>query len=179
PQGNVTEKQPADDFSNIPKEFSLIDFSNCEVGDDSEPLNITTEVPVTPTQQMPATQSEGVTVPTTAGISSCERFRKHLKAMPASMSQRELFGDKGMYYLAFEAVFDYAQSHDDHLALQERMCHPVAFHADMMDNITQFLQALKQPNAPQFIQAVICETTDTSKITIGGLSITRMFRKIT
>ena len=28
PQGNVTEKQPAHDFSIIPKEFSLIDYGN-------------------------------------------------------------------------------------------------------------------------------------------------------
>ncbi|KAL7474573.1 hypothetical protein ACHAW6_000545 [Cyclotella cf. meneghiniana] len=31
PQGNINEKQPADDFSIIPEEFSLIDFGNGEV----------------------------------------------------------------------------------------------------------------------------------------------------
>ena len=59
--------------------------------------------------------------------------------------------------MASQAVFDYAQMHDIHLALQDRMCHPVAFHAEMMGNIMHLHQALKQPDAPQFVQAVIRE----------------------
>ncbi|KAL7484860.1 hypothetical protein ACHAW6_010466, partial [Cyclotella cf. meneghiniana] len=35
------------------------------------------------------------------------------------------------------------------------MCHPMAFHAEMMGDIMHLHQALKQPDAPQFIQAVI------------------------
>ncbi|KAL7475408.1 hypothetical protein ACHAW6_001324 [Cyclotella cf. meneghiniana] len=77
--------------------------------------------------------------------------------MQESISQREFYGNKGMHYMAAEAVCDYAQFHDDHLALQDRMCHPSAFHAEMMGDIMHLHQALKQPDAPQFIQAVIRE----------------------
>ena len=62
-----------------------------------------------------------------------------------------------MHYMASQAMFDYALFHDDHLALQDCMRHPVAFHAEMMGNIMHLHQALKQPDAPQFVQAMICE----------------------
>ena len=62
-----------------------------------------------------------------------------------------------MHYMASEAIFDYAQAHDDHLVLQDHMRHPIAFHAEMMGDIMHLHQALKQPDALQFVQAVICE----------------------
>ena len=45
--------------------------------------------------------------------------------------------------------------HDVHLELQERMCHPIAFHAEMMGNIMYFHQALQQPDAAEFGKALI------------------------
>ncbi len=37
------------------------------------------------------------------------------------------------------------------------MCHPIAFHAKMMGNIMYFQQALNQPDAEQFMYAVVKE----------------------
>jgi hypothetical protein len=47
--------------------------------------------------------------------------------------------------------------HNTHLQLQERMKNPIAFHAEMMDDIMYLQQALKQPNAKKSVQAVIKE----------------------
>ncbi len=45
--------------------------------------------------------------------------------------------------------------HDAHLQLQERMKNPIMFHAEMMGDIMYLQQVLKQPNATEFVQAVI------------------------
>jgi hypothetical protein len=47
--------------------------------------------------------------------------------------------------------------HDTHLQLQEGMRNPIAFHAEMMGNIMYLQQVLKQPDAKEFVQAVIKE----------------------
>jgi hypothetical protein len=47
--------------------------------------------------------------------------------------------------------------HDEHLALQERMRHPIAFHAEMMGDIMYLNQALHQPDAAHFVEAVVQE----------------------
>ncbi len=47
--------------------------------------------------------------------------------------------------------------HNAHLQLQERMRSPIAFHAEMMGGIIHLQQALKQPNAKEFVPAVIKE----------------------
>jgi hypothetical protein len=43
------------------------------------------------------------------------------------------------------------------MSLQKRMCHPIAFHAEMMGDIKYFHQALQQPNAGEFVKALIKE----------------------
>ncbi len=47
--------------------------------------------------------------------------------------------------------------HDAHLQLQEHMRNPNAFYAEIMGDIMYLQQALKQPNAKEFFQAVIKE----------------------
>jgi hypothetical protein len=47
--------------------------------------------------------------------------------------------------------------HDSHLQLQERMRNPIAFHAEMMGDIVYLQQVLRQPDAMEFLQAVIKE----------------------
>ncbi len=47
--------------------------------------------------------------------------------------------------------------HDQHLDLQEQMRHPITFHAKMMGDIMYFQQALNQPDAKQFVHAVVKE----------------------
>ena len=56
-----------------------------------------------------------------------------------------------------EAEFNYAREHDQHLSLQERMRHPIAFHAEMMGDIMYFHQAMRQKDAGEFVKAVVKE----------------------
>ena len=47
--------------------------------------------------------------------------------------------------------------HDQHLSLQDCMTNPIAFHAEMMGDIMYLNQALKQPDASNFVEAIITE----------------------
>ncbi len=47
--------------------------------------------------------------------------------------------------------------HNTHLQLQEHMRNPIAFHAKMVGDIMYLQQGLKQPDAKEFVQAVIKE----------------------
>ncbi len=76
------------------------------------------------------------------------------------MSQWDFYGDQSMHYMASQAITgdtDDDLFHDAHLQLQERMRNLIALHADMMGDIMHLQQALKQPNAKEFVQAVIKE----------------------
>ncbi len=50
---------------------------------------------------------------------------------------------------------DYEHLHDSHLNLQERMCHPITFPAEMMGDIMYLHQALYQPDARVFVETII------------------------
>ncbi len=77
--------------------------------------------------------------------------------MSESVSQQQFFGSSRMHYMAAKAVVtgqtDEDKEHDD----QERMRHPIAFHAEMMGGIMYLQQALRQPDASHFVDAVISE----------------------
>ena len=79
--------------------------------------------------------------------------------MAESVSQREFFGKDKMHYMAACAVteHDYDRAHDLHLLLQDRMRHPIAFLAEMMGDVMHLHQALRQPNACQFVDSVVKE----------------------
>jgi hypothetical protein len=79
--------------------------------------------------------------------------------MAVSVSQREFFGKDKMHYMAARAVteHDYDHAHDLHLSLQDRMRHPIAFLAEMMGDVMHLHQALRQPNACQFVDLVVKE----------------------
>jgi len=94
--------------------------------------------------------------------------------MAESISQRGFFVNAGMHYMAHQLTTPCDETpedlfHDQHLALQERMRNPVAFHAEimgqnpvafhaeMMGDIMFYHQALQQPDAKQFADAVIKE----------------------
>ncbi len=52
----------------------------------------------------------------------------------------------------------FATEHDYHLGLQEdHMRHPIGFHAEMMGDIMYFRQSMKQPDAKEFVEAVVKE----------------------
>jgi hypothetical protein len=90
-----------------------------------------------------------------AGTSQCGQV--------CTMSQRmagDFYRNKGMHYTASQATTgntDEDLFHDAHLQLQEHMRNPIAFHAEMMGDIMYLQQALKQPDAKEFVQAVIKE----------------------
>jgi hypothetical protein len=117
-----------------------------------------------------ASVSEGDTEPgdtppsASAGTSRSGRARKMSRAMQDSVSQRSFYGDKGMHYMQAmpaitveEAEFQYAKDHDFHLGLQDRMRHPISFHAEMMGDIMYFHQAMQQDDAAEFVKAVVKE----------------------
>jgi hypothetical protein len=94
-----------------------------------------------------------------AGTSSRGRIRKMSGAMVESVSQKEFFGKDEMHYMAAHAVtkHDYDRAHDLHLSLQDRMRHPIAFLAEMMGDVMHLHQALRQPDACQFVSSVVKE----------------------
>jgi hypothetical protein len=80
--------------------------------------------------------------------------------MVESMSQRDFYRIQGMHYMASQATNGDTNedlSHDAHLQLQDHMRNPIAFHAEMMGDIMYLQQVLKQPDAKEFVQAVIKE----------------------
>jgi hypothetical protein len=80
--------------------------------------------------------------------------------MAETVSQWDFYGNQGMHYMASQATTgetDEDLFHDAHLQLQVRMRNPIMFHAEMMGDITYLQHSLKQPNAKEFVQAVIKE----------------------
>jgi hypothetical protein len=84
--------------------------------------------------------------------------------MQESIAQKSFYGKKGMHYMSNSAsvsiddeCFNADTFHDWHLDLQERMSNPIAFNAEMMGDIMYLHQALKQPDAAEFVKAVIKE----------------------
>ncbi len=67
---------------------------------------------------------------------------------------------QGLHHMAHQSTFEETDEdlfNDVHLELQERMQNPVAFHAEMMGDIMYLQQALQQPDAKEFVQAVVKE----------------------
>ncbi len=52
---------------------------------------------------------------------------------------------------------DFDARHDHKLLFQERMWHPISFHAEMMGDIMYLHQALQQQDASEFIKVVVKE----------------------
>jgi hypothetical protein len=82
------------------------------------------------------------------------------KKMADSVSQQDFYGNANMHYMALQLLLgetDEDLFHDAHLELQELMRNPIAFHAKMMGDIMSYHQALKQPDASQFVDSIIKE----------------------
>jgi len=124
--------------------------------------------------QQPEEPTPHVQPQTSGGVSSRGRQRTLSRAMQDSIAQKDFYGTRGMHYMASSATgtcTDYDRDydrdydpiddddclHDWHLNLQERMANPIAFHAEMMGDIMYLHQALKQPDAPEFVKAVVKE----------------------
>jgi hypothetical protein len=81
------------------------------------------------------------------------------RAMAKSVSQQEFYGRDKMHYMASKATskHDYECLHDSHLDLQEHKRHPVTFLVKMIGDIMYLHQALCQPDAREFVEAVVKE----------------------
>ena len=99
------------------------------------------------------------------GISSRGQISKLSCTMQDSISQHDFYGNHGMHYMGNRAITTTPKDaekqciheHDFHLELQERMRHPIAFHTEMQGDIMYFHQALQQPDAAEFVKALIKE----------------------
>jgi hypothetical protein len=98
----------------------------------------------------------------TAGTSQCRQVCTMSQRMAESVSQQDFYGNQGMHYMASQATNGDTNEdfHNTHLQLKERMRNPIAFHAEMMGDIMYLQQVLKQPDAKEFVQAVIKEVNE-------------------
>ena len=49
------------------------------------------------------------------------------------------------------------QAHTEHMSIQDRMCHPVAFLAEMCREVMYFAQDIHQSDGRQFVEAIVKE----------------------
>jgi hypothetical protein len=101
-------------------------------------------------------QNEGVTsVEPTVTASTSQRGQ--VRTMSQRMAESVV---QGMHHRAHQSTLSETNEdlfHNAHLELQERMQNPIEFHAEMMGDILYLQQALRQPDAKEFVQAVIKE----------------------
>jgi hypothetical protein len=99
-------------------------------------------------------------VSTSARTSLLGRVHKISRAMAESVSQQDFYSRDKMHYMASQAVckHDYNCLHYNHLDLQDCMRHPIAYLAEMMGDIMYLHQALRLPDAREFVKAVIKDT---------------------
>lgn len=98
--------------------------------------------------------------PVTAGTSQRGRVRTMSRCMADSVSQRDSYGTRNMHYMANKSLIGETPEdlfHDAHLELQERTRNPIAFHAKMMGDIMYLNQALRQPDAKEFVTDAVKE----------------------
>jgi hypothetical protein len=89
----------------------------------------------------------------TAGKSQCGRVHTMSRRMAESVA-------RGLHHMAHQSTFEETDEdlfHDVHLELQEQMQNPTPFHAEMMGDIMYLQQALRQPDAKEFVHAVVKE----------------------
>jgi hypothetical protein len=107
-------------------------------------------------QSQASHQNEGVTSvePTvTAGSSQHGRVCTMSRRMAESVAQ-------DMHHMAHQSAIDETNEnlfHYAHLELQKRMRNSVVFHTEMMGDILNLQQALRQHDAKEFVQAVVKE----------------------
>jgi hypothetical protein len=96
-------------------------------------------------------------VSTDAGTSSQGKDSKMSRAMEESVLQQDFYGREKMHYMASQAMckHNYDCLHDIHLELQDRMRHPIMFLTEIMGDVMYLNQVLRQPDARQFVEAVI------------------------
>lgn len=101
---------------------------------------------------------------TTPSASSRGRLRKpSQRFIESSDPATSAWGRSSKRYVASSSAtsdvptLDYDAAHDEHLLLQDRMRHPIAFMAEMVGDIMYYHQAIRQPDAVKFEEAIIKE----------------------
>jgi hypothetical protein len=158
----MSTEMPSD--INIPLEEPGVSNDEFAVTWDKE-IDSNQDPQVTMSQQdaQASQEAEGASPTTstiTAGASRRGRARTMSRKIADSVSQRDFYGNTNMHYMALQSLMgetDEDLFHDAHLELQERVRNPIAFHAEMMGDIMYYHQALKQPDASQFVDAIIKE----------------------
>ncbi len=85
--------------------------------------------------------------------------------MAKSTSQQDFFGKPGIHYMANLSTTAFNEKpeeifHEYHLDLQECMQNPIVFHVEMMGDIMYYDQALQQPDAKKFTNAIVKEVNE-------------------
>ena len=158
---SVDDKKGLDDHSSDGPDDLVQDIDMTPPGKAALPSH----VPCLISEQAPVRETEGAPPLLSAGTSSRGRQRTMSRTMAESVLQQIFYGNRNMHYMASQSLATSEQSweeahHDWHIGLQERMRHPIAFHAEMMGDIMHLHQALKQPDAPEFVKAVVKEMND-------------------
>jgi hypothetical protein len=96
----------------------------------------------------------------TAGISRSRKICTVSRKMAKSTSQQDFFSTSGMHYMANLSNTAFNESSEDlfhnyHLDLQECIQNPITFLVEMMGGIMYYDQALQQPDAKQFANAIV------------------------
>jgi hypothetical protein len=150
PTGEPTREPTSDQVS---FNTSFLEYNDGEsISPEYEPLQISQDLLQDGTSSLPS-------LPSDAGTSSRGQMRKMSHAMAESISQKDFYGKGRMHYMAAQAITSHAydQAHDEHLALQDRMRHLIAFPAEMMGDIMHLHQAFWQPDSCQFVDSVFKE----------------------
>ena len=150
---NAPQFEPMPSLHEADAPIDEVIFEPADFDDNSTVAN----PPLLPQQEVP---TENIQV--AGGTSSRGRRRTLSRAMQQSIAQKDFYGNKGMHYAATatesaDNLLDYDATHDWQLDLQDRMTDPIAFHAEMMGDIMYLHQALRQPDAAEFVKAVIKE----------------------
>ena len=97
-------------------------------------------------------------------ISSRGRVRMPSQRLQESLDpSARAWGNSSRSYVGMSSTIDepmpidHDAEHDEHLLLQERMRHPIAFHAEMVGDTMYYHQAMRQQDAPQFVDAIVKE----------------------
>ena len=165
PSSTVQNETPPDKTPFLPDKFSISMIDHEVMMDDDTSTAGESFASRTSHRSRDSTQAEGALQTESsiaAGTSQSGRVRIMSQRMAESASQRGFFGNAGMHYMAHQSTASRDETpedlfHDQHLALQERMQNPIAFHAKMMGDIMYYHQALQQPDAKQFADAVVKE----------------------
>ncbi len=148
--GEPTSKPTSDQVS---FNTSFFEYYNGEsISPEYEPVQISQDLLQDRTSSLPS-------LPSDAGTRLRGPMRKMSCAMAESVSQKDFYGKGRTHYMAAQAItsHDYDQAHNEHLALQNWIRHPIAFLAEMMGDFMHLHQALWQPDACQFVNSVVKE----------------------